>query len=72
MLQSMAKRPSDSMRIRLTDEGRQVRDLVAELFARHASKLDERVAFGGETAPRMINDLKTMERFWTDQIRYIY
>ncbi|MEM6478030.1 MAG: winged helix DNA-binding protein [Pseudomonadota bacterium] len=61
-----------SVRVRLTDKGRSVRDIVAELFGRHADGLKK----GGVLGPNGIEDingaLKRVERYWTDQIRYIY
>ena len=61
-----------SVRVRLTPEGQNVRDVVAELFARHAEGLlGKKVITEGELTG--INaSLKRMERYWTDQIRYIY
>lgn len=62
-----------AVRIRLTDEGRKVRDLVGELFARHADQLAERAGFvDGAAADRLTGDLRLLERFWAEQIRYIY
>lgn len=61
-----------SVRVRLTDKGRGVRDVVAELFNRHADGLQA----GGVLGPNGIEDinssLKRVERYWSDQIRYIY
>lgn len=61
-----------AVRIRLTEEGRQVRHIVGELFERHAGLLGERKDFGGGAMREMILNLRGMERFWTEQIRYIY
>ena len=61
-----------AVRISLTEEGRKIRDLVGELFARHAEKLTERPEFAGEALPTMNGELRSLERFWTEQIRYIY
>ena len=61
-----------SVRIKLTPKGREIRDVVAQLFDRHALQLDEK---GSMTTGRMveiIGDLRRLERFWTEQIRYIY
>lgn len=61
-----------SVRVRLTARGREIRDLVADLFARHAVGLEERGALGFETLEDITTALRRMERYWTDQIRYIY
>lgn len=61
-----------AVRISLTEEGRKVRDIVGDLFARHASDLTGRRDFGGGALTEMIRNLRGMERFWSEQIRYIY
>lgn len=61
-----------SVRVRLTEKGRRVRGQLHDLFSRHAEGLEKR----GVLSPAMVEDakqsLKRMERYWTDQIRYIY
>ena len=61
-----------SVRVRLTDKGRKVHDVVKELFSRHAAGLQS----GGVLSPEQIiqinGTLRRVERYWTDQIRYIY
>ena len=61
-----------SVRVKLTDKGRDVRRIVQELFARHAGGLsgDERV--GGDQLAALNTGLGRLERFWGNQIRYIY
>ncbi len=61
-----------SVRIRLTEKGQTVRDAVAELFDRHAEAMVSDEVVGGEGLSDMNNGLRRMERFWMDQIRYIY
>jgi DNA-binding MarR family transcriptional regulator len=61
-----------SVRVRLTAKGRQVRDTVAELFERHAEGLQARAILSPQTLEDINSSLKRVERFWTDQIRYIY
>lgn len=61
-----------SVRVALTETGREIRAILADLFARHASGIEAR---GRIDAPRMsvVNTtLKHMERYWTAQIRFIY
>lgn len=61
-----------SVRVRLTEKGRYVRQTVADLFSRHAQGLQDKSivdADGLETANSM---LRRVERYWGDQIRYIY
>ena len=61
-----------SVRVRLTPLGRDVRDVVSELFKRHAEGLDTKGVIGLDGIEDITNSLKRVERYWTDQIRYIY
>ncbi|MCA0872264.1 winged helix DNA-binding protein [Seohaeicola saemankumensis] len=61
-----------SVRVRLTQKGREVRDLVAALFQRHADGLETKGVIGPEGIEEITGALKRVERYWTDQIRYIY
>ncbi|MEQ8365393.1 MAG: winged helix DNA-binding protein [Roseicyclus sp.] len=61
-----------SVRVRLTDKGRHVRDTVSGLFARQAAGLEKHGVLGADGIDRVNHSLKRVERFWADQIRYIY
>lgn len=61
-----------AVRIRLTEKGVEVRTVVASLWARHAQSFEEGGAIGIEQLATLENSMKQLERFWTDQIRYIY
>ena len=61
-----------SVRVRLTEKGRHIRDVVADLFARHADGLEDKGVLGPSGVADITTSLKRMERYWTDQIRYIY
>ncbi|MDA5094257.1 winged helix DNA-binding protein [Aliiroseovarius sp. KMU-50] len=61
-----------SVRVRLTEKGRHIRDIVAGLFERHAGGLQSRGVLGAEGVENINSALKRVERYWTDQIRYIY
>lgn len=61
-----------SVRVRLTEKGRSIRDIVAELFARHADGLQSKGVLGSEGIEDITSLLRRVERYWTDQIRYIY
>ena len=61
-----------SVRVRLTDKGRNVHKVVSDLFARHADALSTDAVVGGEKIRTVNDSLGQMERFWGDQIRYIY
>jgi len=61
-----------SVRVRLTEKGRHIRDVVAELFARHAGGLEAKGVLGNDGIDEINTSLRRMERYWSDQIRYIY
>lgn len=61
-----------SVRVRLTPKGREVRNAVAELFERHAGQLEAQGFLMADGVGQINHSLKRLERFWTDQIRYIY
>lgn len=61
-----------SVRVRLTEKGRNIRDVVTDLFERHAEGLQSRGVIGPDGIENITSSLKRVERYWTDQIRYIY
>lgn len=61
-----------SVRVRLTAEGGAVATLVEALIARHALALEEKAVLAGEDFERTTAALRRLERFWGEQIRYIY
>jgi DNA-binding MarR family transcriptional regulator len=61
-----------SVRVRLTPDGHAVREVVGALFARHARGLLDRGVTDWDELDRINAGLRRVERFWADQIRYIY
>lgn len=61
-----------AVRVRLTERGRAVRDVVADLFMRHADGLQSKAVLDMDGVDTIAGTLKRVERYWTDQIRYIY
>jgi DNA-binding MarR family transcriptional regulator len=61
-----------SVRVRLTGKGREIRDMVQALFERHSDGLERQGVLGSDSIDRVNHSLKRVERFWSDQIRYIY
>ena len=61
-----------SVRVRLTEKGRNIQAVVRELFERHAVGLETKQVIGREGMDEINNSLRRIERYWTDQIRYIY
>ncbi|MFX0542554.1 MarR family winged helix-turn-helix transcriptional regulator [Roseovarius sp. S4756] len=61
-----------SVRVRLTQKGREIRDVVTELFGRHAEGLQSNGVLGADGIDQIAGSLRRVERYWADQIRYIY
>lgn len=61
-----------SVRVRLTEKGRGIHDVVSGLFARHADGLQSKGVLGPEGLEEVTSSLRRVERYWSDQIRYIY
>lgn len=61
-----------SVRVKLTDKGHDIRRIVEELFGRHAEGLESRGVLGEGGVEAINTSLRRMERYWADQIRYIY
>lgn len=61
-----------SVRVRLTPRGREIRDIVDQLFTRHAEGLQEKGVIDAGGIEEITGALRRVERYWTDQIRYIY
>ncbi|WP_112312213.1 MarR family winged helix-turn-helix transcriptional regulator [Pseudogemmobacter bohemicus] len=61
-----------SVRVRLTEKGRTLRNQVSDLFRRHAEGLEKRGVIDVSGMDEINTSLRRMERFWTEQIRYIY
>jgi len=61
-----------SVRVKLTDKGHAVREAVENLFQRHAQGIDARGVIGLDGLDTVNVLLKRLERYWSDQIRYIY
>ena len=61
-----------SVRVRLTEKGRDVRKIVDDLFSRQASGLEDDAIVGAANIGSINTAFERIERYWTDQIRYIY
>ena len=61
-----------SVRVRLTQKGRDIRLIVAKLFATHANGLMSRGVLDQAGMDDITSSLRRMERYWAEQIRYIY
>ena len=61
-----------SVRVRLTEKGRKIQSIVEQLFLRHADGLESRSVLDKGGIEEINTALRRVERYWGDQIRYIY
>lgn len=61
-----------SVRVRLTEKGRRLRAILEGLFDRHCEVVEHKTLLGAAGMEEVNSALRRMERFWGDQIRYIY
>lgn len=61
-----------SVRVRLTDEGLEVREIVKQLFLRHVQGLAMSGVLDDPPLEQVNMQNRRIERFWSEQIRYIY
>jgi DNA-binding MarR family transcriptional regulator len=61
-----------SVRVRLTPKGLEIHRIVAELFRRHADELAAGDRLRNDGLEGMNRDLRSLERYWTEEVRYIY
>lgn len=59
-----------SVRIGLTDRGREVAEIVGALYDRHIRSIDQVGGIGADEFHEMNRSLQRLDRFWTDQILY--
>lgn len=61
-----------AVRIKLTAEGQDIRDRVRNLFAKHTDDIAQLPLYSTDEVAAQTDMLRRLERFWTDQIRFIY
>lgn len=61
-----------SVRVRLSETGQEVRQTVQDLFLRHAEGLAMSGILDDPPLEQVNMQSKRIERFWSEQIRYIY
>ena len=59
-----------SVRIKLTDKGREVRDIVDALYQKHVRTVEQVGGIASDEFATLNKSLHRLERFWTDQILY--
>ena len=59
-----------SVRIKLTEKGREVRDIVEALYQKHVRTIEQVGAINADELTMLNKSLHRLERFWTDQVLY--
>ena len=59
-----------SVRIKLTERGREVRNIVENLYEKHVRTVEQVGGINAEEFVGLNKALQRLERFWTDQILY--
>jgi DNA-binding MarR family transcriptional regulator len=59
-----------SVRVRLTDKGQAVADIVEKLYNRHITSIETVGGINRDDFKTLNKSLQRLERFWTDQILY--
>ncbi len=59
-----------SVRVSLTEKGRQVADMVDALYERHTASLQQVGEIDAGDFEQLNKSLRRLERFWTDQIMF--
>jgi DNA-binding MarR family transcriptional regulator len=59
-----------SVRIKLTDKGREVRDIVDALYQKHVRTVEQVGGINSEEFATLNESMHRLERFWTDQMLY--
>ena len=59
-----------SVRIKLTERGREVRDAVSLLYEKHVRTVEQVGGISADEFSGLNKALQRLERFWTDQILY--
>ena len=59
-----------SVRIKLTEKGREIRTIVEDLYQKHVRTVEQVGGISSEEIVGLNKSLQRLERFWTDQILY--
>src|SRR5258707_12241968 len=59
-----------SVRISLTEQGKEVHRIVAGIYEKHSRTIEQIGGIPGDDFVRMNASLLRLERYWTDQIKY--
>jgi DNA-binding MarR family transcriptional regulator len=59
-----------AVRISLTDAGMTIRNIVDDLFEKHLNELFDDEVFDSRLLSSLKRNLKNLEKFWSEQLRY--
>jgi DNA-binding MarR family transcriptional regulator len=59
-----------SVRISLTPKGKEIHQIVAGVYAKHARTVEQIGGLPSDDLARVNHSLQRLERYWTDQIKY--
>jgi DNA-binding MarR family transcriptional regulator len=59
-----------SVRLRLTDQGREIRDIIAGLYEKHVHTVERAGGISSDELATLNRSLHRLDQFWTSQIRY--
>lgn len=59
-----------SVRVKLTDKGHEVREIVDALYREHASTVEQAAGINSEEFILLNKSLRRLDRFWVDQVSY--
>ncbi len=69
LVQERSVHDKRSIRVRLSEKGIQLHDLISEMFSRHESKI-QGTEITNDKLNGLNNTLKMLERFWAGQTNY--
>jgi DNA-binding MarR family transcriptional regulator len=61
-----------AVRVRLTEKGLRICSIIEQLFRKQADAIHTREVLGDARLPDINVSMRALERYWSDQIRYIY
>ncbi len=69
LVQERSLHDKRSMRVKLSEKGRELHDIISEMYARHEAKLVG-TELGGGKLDDMIHTMKMLENFWVSQTNF--
>jgi DNA-binding MarR family transcriptional regulator len=69
LVQERSLHDKRSMRVKLSEKGRELHDIISEMYVRHETKL-QGTELGGGKLDEMIHTMKMLENFWVSQTNF--